>query len=358
MPRWSSLTVLWVGLAGALPGCTVDHDLYTCLNPDPGHVDGQGKDDPCHTRPTCPGQCVPGFSFDWLGPVLVWMGPASEASMVQCPPEAPTANSTRFADLTAPNACAACSCAPPEGSCELPTTITARAAICPGAGAWVTPFDAPAAWDGSCTDLNAIPQGKDCGGVPCVQSVTIAPLQVVESGCSPIEGPPPVQVLPASWGSAAILCNTDKLEGEELCMDPGLTCAPRSAPLPASFHRCIYKDGVHECPPAYPVRNVVYERFEDNRTCSPCQCGEAMGSTCTAALSFFQDSACSVPLPLTLGASSVKAMCGDAPPGLALGSKFATEPVYTPGVCQPSGGEPQGAAEPVGPATICCLPEP
>ena len=44
------------------------------------------------------------------------------------------------------------------------------------------------------------------------------------------------------------------------------------------------------------------------------------------------------------------------PSGQALRSKLATAPVYVPGVCQASGGEPVGDAVPVEPSTFCCLP--
>ena len=44
------------------------------------------------------------------------------------------------------------------------------------------------------------------------------------------------------------------------------------------------------------------------------------------------------------------------PSGQALGSKLATAPVYAPGACQVSGGEPGGQALPADPTTFCCLP--
>nr|AYM54564.1 hypothetical protein [Racemicystis crocea] len=359
MQRWSYLTVLWVGLAGVLTGCTVDHDLYTCLNPDPGHVDGQGKDDPCHTRPTCPGQCVAGAPPDWFGPVVAWIGPTSEVSAVQCPPEAPTAGPMRFADLVAPNECSACSCEPPTGSCELPTSIYARASICQKSGAWVTSFDAPANWDGSCTDINAIPQGTDCGGVPCVQSINIAPLKVIESGCTPVEIPPPLPPAPPSWGRAALLCSADLRPEQTDCKDSGLSCSPRADPLPAGFRHCVFKDNIHTCPPDYPQRYIFYEHFEDARSCSSCQCGEPIGSVCSASMSIFTAASdCTGPTEVKL-ISSIMPVCTDmAMPGQGALSKSATEPVYTPGICEASGGEPLGAAVPIVPSTICCPQEP
>jgi hypothetical protein len=44
------------------------------------------------------------------------------------------------------------------------------------------------------------------------------------------------------------------------------------------------------------------------------------------------------------------------PSGQALGSKLATAPIYAPGACQVSGGEPTGEALSVEPSTFCCLP--
>jgi hypothetical protein len=65
-------------------------------------------------------------------------------------------------------------------------------------------------------------------------------------------------------------------------------------------------------------------------------------------------------LPSLVVAGSIDATnstCLDvSPSGQALLSKLATAPVYAPGACQVSGGEPTGEAMPEEPSTFCCLP--
>ena len=75
-------------------------------------------------------------------------------------------------------------------------------------------------------------------------------------------------------------------------------------------------------------------------------------------MSIFKDGACSsASLVGSLSIDATDSACFPIlPTGQALGSKLASAPVYAPGVCQASGGEPTGEAIPAEPATFCCLP--
>ncbi len=269
-------------LVVALTGCGVSVlDTYPCHDPDKGHKDANGEPDPCHYNDpdggdgglpddagdagdaeppdaageTCAGQCVPGLPGEWHGPALLWMG--DEAAAPPCPANADLEVYTGHADPV-PITCGACTCAPPIGACELPATLTTSSALCSGSpsGAVHILFDPPSEWGGTCTTANAIPVGTLCGGVPCVQSVTIAPLTVKQSECLPIE-PPNVQVQPV-WKTFARACIHENFPA--VCSAASGLCAP-TAPGP-EFRTCIHHEGdpaLLPCPAAYPDRSVFYQ---------------------------------------------------------------------------------------------------
>jgi hypothetical protein len=81
-----------------------------------------------------------------------------------------------------------------------------------------------------------------------------------------------------------------------------------------------------------------------------------MGSACTAQLRVFEDASCSK-LVLADPLSSLGEQCTNIfPAGKAIGSKEITSLAYFPGMCEPLGGEPVGAAIPDGDQaiTFCC----
>ena len=299
----------------------------------------------------CPGQCVPLGPVEWLGPALLWIGKQGEAP--ECPPSAPVEGSPMFDNLNAPTACGACKCDAPLGTCTLSTTLTAASAQCPGTALGVahTSFDAPAGWDGSCTAANPIPANQKCNGVNCVQSLTIAPLTLTEEPCG-VSTDPVAAKLPFTWGTVARSCRGVAYGP---CATPSEVCAPA---VETGFAQCLVQKGDNECPSTYPDKHLLYKGFADTRACTPCACSAPVGGACSALVSVFKDGACS---PASLvGSNSVDATvptCYDvSPSGQALGSKLATAPVYSPGVCQVSGGEPMGEVVPEEPSTFCCLP--
>ena len=301
------------------------------------------------TGPLCAGQCAPLGPAEWLGPALVWVGEPGEAP--ECPPSAPVAGDLGLADPSVPAQCAACSCDLPHGTCVLPTTWTAAAAACAGAtpGTAHTAFDAPAGWGGTCTANSPVAAGQKCDGVSCVQSLTIAPLALVEGACGVSVGAPPL-LLPVTWGTAARSCHGVTVGA---CAGPSELCAPAAEP---GYLRCLARDGEHVCPAPYTDEHRFFGGLDDTRACSPCGCSPPSGSSCTALVSIHSDSACSMPIAaITLDAT--KPACVDIlPAGAALGSKLAGEPLYAPGACQATGGAPTGAAVPSNPITVCCLP--
>ena len=311
----------------------------------------------------CDGQCVTAATAPFDGPVLFWTGPSPDpaSEILVCPETAPLTGRW-YADLQAPPiACGACSCDPPAGSCTLPATLTANSAVCPGTDSMAAhfSFDAPAGWTGACSAANAIDAGKTCDGLPCVESLFIAPLQVTHGGCMPVAEPSAKPPEP-TWGTTSIVCQGIPSTGPGACGAAQLTCTPAAPP---GFSTCVYQPGVVGCPldsVPYTERHVIYKDKVDTRSCTPCSCGDPEGDACTASISVFKDDACSEPIPLNVPLDSTFSQCINVPPGTALGSKSATLPAYLPGACQPSGGEPAGAvyAEPATALTLCCIPAP
>ncbi len=294
---------------------------------------------------TCDGVCVPGPPAGWFGPYLVWTG--KEADAPNCSDIAGGLGNayTGYGYPDGSSLCSACSCAPPSGSCELPATLTAAAASCADNNPSVAhlSFDPPADWTGTCTAENSIPPGKLCGGVPCVQSVTSAPLTMNQGGCLPVTAPNVKPPLASKIFARA--CG--------LGLGPGCTASPGvckpAAPGP-EFKQCVSyagESGLSKCPPEFPNRNVFYP--EPTPSCTPCACDAPIGSSCFGSMQVSAKSTCSAPLLPTILLYEEGATCVDLPPGSALGSKSATDPDYSPGKCEPSGGKPIGMV-------FCCQP--
>lgn len=303
-------------------------------------------------EPPCSGECVAFAASNWTGPFLLWLGP--EPAAPPCPATAPMVVFEGHGDLDAgPLPCAPCACERPNGDCGLPSALTANAAICGMMKATTphTPFDPPTGWDGGCAADVSIAAGKLCNGAPCVESVTIAPLVVNETGCAVAQ--PPLPVDPPTWGTFARACQGST---SGTCADL-LLCAAAPAP---GFRRCVAQAGVVDCsasgPTPYTEPHVFDHGVEDMRSCSPCSCGQPAGSTCTAEIAIFGNGACTGDAGYVVTVGSDASACVDTLAGAPLGSKSATPSVYAAGACPPSGGLPVGDASPTAPTTFCCIP--
>lgn len=276
--------------------------------------------------------------------MLLWFG--DEIDAPACPENAAGLGYEGHGDPSAlPLPCGACSCAPTAVTCGLPAGITVSAAPC-GDGGSPAPFDGPAAWDGGCTAYDAVDSG--------VGSLTLAPLVVNESGCTPAQAPP--GAMSGLWSTFARAC-TSSAGGT--CPSTGETCSPA---ISDTFRRCVFflAEGDVECPSAslgpYTEKHVFFASADDTRQCSSCDCAAGPG-TCSAVLSVYADSACGgVPLDIPVtSATSAMPLCSDLP-GSALGSKSVRLAKSTPGTCQPTGGKSIGMVIPSMPSTFCCLP--
>jgi hypothetical protein len=306
----------------------------------------------------CPNdsQCAPNPQQSWYL-VWFWTGPASAEP--PCPSYAPSVGVRAYADLVAPHNCDACGCEASTGSCKLPSQITGRIDPICMAGPDDIPFDAPDPWDGSCTDLNAVPAQSDCANNPCIKSVTAETMTVVGEQCAPSAIPEPAGLPPPTWQTVGLGCYAE--DPPPKCNGKAGKCVPKADPPDPQWRLCTWRDDgdvQFDCLAPYEDRYIFYRSVDDQRKCSPCQCGAPQGSICSADLWIYEDGACSMPKALFGINSSFPGCATQYPPGVALGSKKAIDIQYTSGTCEPSGGQPEGEATPFYAVTVCCLKSP
>ncbi|MGK4003906.1 hypothetical protein WMF31_14835 [Sorangium sp. So ce1036] len=333
---------LAVAVLGSFAGCWTggmvdvsDCDML-CYGLDPFECD-----DRCEV---CRGGCMEIPPLGFADPILLWMGDASdEADVPECPAEAPEIVFDGYGGFTGEHACPSCRCAAP--SCELPSALTGSASpACDGQDP--TSFSAPPGWAGACTAPAAVPSGAL--GSLLIPAPTV-------SACEPTLDPAAEPLgLPAPWGRRARGCGGS--EAKHTCRDPSLMCIASPVPQPEEFSMCVLylRKGVPRCPEEYPELHEFHRGVDDTRGCTPCACGPAEGSACTALVSAYEDGGCA----RLLGAETVtlaRPGCVTGP-DIRLASWDAQWIEDEPGACAPSGGAPTGAVTPEDPAYFCCLP--
>ena len=298
-------------------------------------------------------------------PISLWIGPVDQVP-AKCPDDpvygVPNEIFSLFDQLVAPPAtCSACSCGPSEGTCSgVPETLELRAGTCAQSGVVTVPFDAPAGWDGSCTNADTIAAGAKCPAgsqTLCTQSVHSSALPAPADACQPSVSAPSL-IPETSWEIGALACKGIKEEAERCGVETlKLYCVNDPGP---AWLQCTYRGGVHEkCPDNYQyARHVLYPKEPiDNRGCSACECGAPMGSACKGGLRLSSDGACG-PEVVTLQVGSIGPMCYNfLVPGEAIGSKAIVNRAYLPGACAVSGGESVGSAtaDVAEAITFCCM---
>lgn len=296
------------------------------------------------------GTCVPPAPEAWKHVAFVMSWPELPPA---CPEDAPN---IAFEGSPAPpdRVCPACSCDEPEGTCSLPTTWTVSSANCDNPNNGVkTNFDPPSGWDGLCSDTNAIAQGKLCGGVPCVQSLTISLPIIEEKPCTSRTAGWVDMPIPKAWNDGprmpiARACTSNK----PLPNCSGHACVGTNS----TFGACILHDGDQVCPEGWNgERHVLYEHVDDARECTPCGCDLPSGATCKVKWRAFSDSSCTIEVgALDISAGMMGPACYPLAPGVALVGKTAELLNYTKGTCTPMGGELVGDLKLDGQVTVCC----
>lgn len=111
------------------------------------------------------------------------------------------------------------------------------------------------------------------------------------------------------------------------------------------FDVCLYSDGDTPCPESWPVK---HRYFTDARACT-CECGDAVGDSCSTTVTLFADDACTQPIGSAPVTTEDSAVCANVPPGSTLGSKATAPLTYHAGTCTPKLTKSVVS-------TLCCLP--
>jgi len=308
-----------------------------------------GTDAGTSAQDPCPSEMCRERLAHWDGPWLLWAGPPEQA------PECPVFGATGiawegYADL-APTECAPCECSASSGTCELSSVMTAHDVQCKALGDphHDISFDAEAGWTGACDGAHTIPKSAD------VVSLSASAIKIHEDGCKVVSTTPRDRgALPAQWKTLALACAGSNWTP---CEQSNAVCI-KSFPEP--FSLCLSHEGDVECPAwsTWRGKRTFYGGVDDRRECTECSCGPPKGSTCAASLSVYETTCGGTAVLGKVPISSVDDSCFDVlPPGLPLGSKTATAPVYTAGTCEALPSTPSGGtAEKTDPVTFCCEP--
>ncbi len=309
-----------------------------------GDIFGDGSTSFCSS-----GTCVPPAPDSWKQVAFAMTWPNDPPACPAETPEVAFEGSPAPPDLT----CPACSCDAPEGTCSLPASWTISSTTCNVAGGVQTNFDPPGGWDGSCDSASAIAPGKLCGGVPCVQSLTLSLPTIEEKPCtSHVEGQADLPILRARSGGPEQPIGRACTTSNALPPCTGGVCVPTQS----SFSACIMHDGNQVCPDDWNAdRQVLYKQIDDARVCTPCGCDAPSGSSCQVKWRIFSGPGCSAQtLENVISADMMSAGCTYLDPGIALSGKTAEILDYTKGSCAPTGGKLEGDVWVDGEVTVCC----
>ena len=288
----------------------------------------------------CPeGDCVLPPPLGWEGPLLLWVGAPGEAP--DCPDRARYFVYEGHDGLSLDSVrCPACSCEP--AVCELQGLVAHGDAACGSASP--APYQAPAGWDGACVSS---------GTVADAQLGSILFTALTQAPCAPIQIPV-LERGSFGWERVARGCRGD-VERNWCWENRDHICVPEAEPWRDEFRQCIFKDELVDiCPLGYPARQVFFGGFDDNVTCTPCECTPPEGGACRASVRVYSDAMCSSEMTQ----QEVDLSPSQCSPPLAgdLQSMSATWLQNEAGSCTPIPSRPAGRPELLDPATFCCIP--
>lgn len=235
-------------------------------------------------------------------PVWIWTG-AEQADAPPCP----GGNSPRWegwANEFFSAECGSCECKP--ASCLLASTAIAQAPICAGGLGTPILFDAGDGWNGTCAaPAPAIP--ASAFGSVIYEPPTLAPCIP-----SPTPHPPPITAIfaracPAVYGLVQ--------------------------PVDTAF--CITPEPDGSCGEGFPVRREFATQIDDNRRCTPCECGEPSGGKCTARITLYADATCGSEFDSSTLSNADEPLCHDVTSDAPLAAMRAEVTEWISATCTP-----------------------
>lgn len=273
--------------------------------------------------------CLPAPPMGWDGPVALITNPASDP-MPECTAGYGTFVQESFDLLVGGAHDCDCSCDPDTGAPDdAACVVTLRRDNQAG-----------------CNGID----GNYPIGTSCSQSPTSASGAYWRADATPPEGTcsamPSEMIATPQFTTRLTVCASEYLASEGCEQDS--VCAPIPV-APFETTTCIFATGDMECPAdlGYDTRLLRYGGFEDTRDCSACTC--ALEGECVGSIRLFSTSACS---DLPVASAVVNGNCGQV--NFAIESAQRSDPFTVDAQCNPSGGDPIGAATETDPVTLCC----
>lgn len=296
--------------------------------------------------------CVPSPPLDWDGYVTLFDG-VSAAKPMACPAAFPTTAFDGSRNLKTPaHTCSACSCGSPSGQiCDLADMITVSDKNCGFVAQTTNHIDPMPDWDGTCYGPAGLQGMQTCAGGPCNSSVSTGKPTVTGGACMAQGGAS--DQLPPDWEAVGLACSVAAKGGG---CDAGGVCQPKTA-MPFRSGLCIYRSGEHMCPGGgFSEQFVYYEKVDDTRACSPCECDTPTGATCDATIKIYSDAA--VNSCVNEIASFNAGGCANLTNNPTVFGRKAVITGPTGGMCnvKAGGGQAMGALTPANPRTFCCIP--
>jgi hypothetical protein len=232
--------------------------------------------------------------------------------------------------LHAPTACSPCRCAA-AGACSALSVRTYPTATCAGMPqtAVVSPQCA------SATAVTLAPQSS----LAISQTAPAGALRCDAKQAQPVH---------AAFERVVRVCVANQLPAAGC--ESGFLCAPPPS-RSAKRARCTLAKGTGEatCPPDYPIREVLFEGMEDDRSCSACTCSAPTNQKCTARLRIAEIAGekCGADIASTEGDA-----CLALPRGGSLSIYGESSPDADCSVV--AGGEAKGRVNPGKKRTLCC----
>lgn len=183
---------------------------------------------------------------------------------------------------------------------------------------------------------------------------------VFDTSCQPLPGDPRVHyysirglamctpqgsptLAPATWSAQAAFCPAERVGGG--CGESAACVPPEAAP------RCVLLEGENQaCPPGYTedTNGAWYEGFDDQRECTPCQCGFGIGACTGARIEVYSGAAC----------TGTAATLSNGEEGNNCGLAFAPMSARIIGSPDVNSCDaqtfPTGELTELGPHTVCC----
>ncbi|MEJ7733093.1 MAG: hypothetical protein WKG00_28340 [Polyangiaceae bacterium] len=227
------------------------------------------------------------------------------------------------------HSCSACECAAPTGGdCQSPAYTTYSNQSC------TTKKDDGDAGSG----CYQIPNSGGSGLI--AQAALATPGDCLATGGDPIVAAP-------EWTARGRACAG--ATAGDAC--GGGTCYP----APEGDARiCVYRSGEHNCPNSWSNQHVLYEDWDDERSCTACTCGEESGAVCPGTLYGYSVTACDASNPSASSVTLAQDGLCKFIPGNQIKQLYWLPGARVAGTCPAGSSEPEGEVMPVDPITYCC----